>query len=133
MCRSLTACSTLVCDLYLLGRPISWLPPSVSQWEALVGTGGREEGSTQSIQSISPLLFLWFLFFGFFCHAAYGMLVPRPGIEPMPPAMEAGVLTTGLPGKSLLWWFSPVVAASLLRVLPDGPARALVPLDDPNS
>ena len=22
------------------------------------------------------------------CHKAYGILVPRPGIEPMPPALE---------------------------------------------
>ena len=39
------------------------------------------------------------LFF-FFCRStACGILVPRPEIEPMPPAVEAhGVLTTGSPG-----------------------------------
>ena len=35
------------------------------------------------------------------CHMAYGILVPQPEIEPMPPALEAGFLTTGLVGKSL--------------------------------
>ena len=32
-------------------------------------------------------------------HVAYGILVPRPGIETMPP--ELGVLSIGTPGKSL--------------------------------
>ena len=31
---------------------------------------------------------------------ACGILAPRPGIEPTPPALEARVLTTGTPGKS---------------------------------
>ena len=31
---------------------------------------------------------------------AYGTLVPRPGMEPVPPALESRVLTTGPPGKS---------------------------------
>ena len=30
-----------------------------------------------------------------------GILVPRPGIEPVSPALEGGFLTTGLRGKSL--------------------------------
>ena len=32
---------------------------------------------------------------------AYGISVPRPGIEPTSPALEGGFLTTGPPGKSL--------------------------------
>ena len=44
-------------------------------------------------------LFFSFLFFGL---ATCGILVPRPGIEPVPPTVEMrGALTTGLPGKSL--------------------------------
>ena len=35
----------------------------------------------------------------FFCEAC-GILAPRPGIEPAPPALEGEVLTTGPPGKS---------------------------------
>ena len=31
---------------------------------------------------------------------ACGILVPQPGIEPVPPAVGARALTTGLPGKS---------------------------------
>ena len=40
-------------------------------------------------------------FFSFGCNA-YGILASQPGIEPTPPALEAKVLTTGPPGKSLL-------------------------------
>ena len=35
------------------------------------------------------------------CSAACGILVSRPGIEPVSPASQAGFLTTGPPGKSL--------------------------------
>ena len=40
--------------------------------------------------------------FWFFGHEACRILAPRPGIEPAPPALEDGVSTTGLPGKSLI-------------------------------
>ena len=36
---------------------------------------------------------------GLSCPAACGILVPRPWIEPTSPALEAGFLTTGPPGK----------------------------------
>ena len=36
----------------------------------------------------------------FFGPEACGLLVPRLGIEPPPPALEGEVLTTGPPGKS---------------------------------
>ena len=39
--------------------------------------------------------------FWFFGQEACGILAPRPGIEPAPPALEGEVLTTGPPGKSL--------------------------------
>ena len=39
--------------------------------------------------------------FWFFGHEACGILVPQPGIEPAPPALEDEVLTTEPPGKSL--------------------------------
>ena len=38
------------------------------------------------------------LLFG--CEAC-GILAPRPGIEPAPPALEGEASTIGLPGKSL--------------------------------
>ena len=44
------------------------------------------------------------IFFFFFGHAAlaFGILVPRPGIEPVPPAVESqNPVTTGPPRKSL--------------------------------
>ena len=37
---------------------------------------------------------------GLSCPTACGILVPRPGIEPMPPVLEGGFSTTGPPGKS---------------------------------
>ena len=43
-------------------------------------------------------------FFFFFFQpypTACGTLIPQPGIEPAPPVLEGGVLTIGLPGKSL--------------------------------
>ena len=45
--------------------------------------------------------------FWFFGRKAGGILTPRLGIEPTPPALEGEVLTTGLPGKSLelLYYF----------------------------
>ena len=38
---------------------------------------------------------------GLSCPAAFGILVPQPGIEPVIPALQGEFLTTGLPGKSL--------------------------------
>ena len=42
--------------------------------------------------------------FWFFGPEANGILVPQPGIEPRPPALEGEVLTTGAPGKSRGLW-----------------------------
>ena len=39
------------------------------------------------------------------CPVAFGILVPRPGIKPVPPALEGGFLTTGPPGKSLDYYY----------------------------
>ena len=39
--------------------------------------------------------------FWFFGREACGILAPRPGIKPAPPALEGEVLTTGQPGKFL--------------------------------
>ena len=41
------------------------------------------------------------LFFFFFClyHAAYGILVPLPGIKPVPSVLESRFLTSGPPEK----------------------------------
>ena len=39
--------------------------------------------------------------FWFFGLEACGILTPRPGIKPTPNPLEAEVLTTGPPGKSL--------------------------------
>ena len=47
---------------------------------------------------------------------ACGILAPRPGIEPSPPALEGEVLTTGPPGKSL-YWVSLVVFLEIKKVI----------------
>ena len=39
---------------------------------------------------------------GLSCPSACGILVPRPGIEPMSPALEGGFLTTAPPGKPFI-------------------------------
>ena len=41
--------------------------------------------------------------FGVFGQEACGNLAPWPGIEPIHPALEDEVLTTGLPGKSQVY------------------------------
>ena len=48
-------------------------------------------------------IFIWV--FGLSCRTAWGILVPRPGIEPTSPALEGRFLTTGPPAKSLLFPF----------------------------
>ena len=35
------------------------------------------------------------------CSATHGILFPRPGMEPVSPALQGGFLTTGPPGRSL--------------------------------
>ena len=40
---------------------------------------------------------------GLSCSTACGILVPWPGIEPSSPALQSWFLTTGPPGKSLVW------------------------------
>ena len=42
---------------------------------------------------------------GLSCPAACGILVPRPGMEPVSPALEGGFFTTGPPGKSCKFYF----------------------------
>ena len=39
------------------------------------------------------------------------MLAPQLGIKPAPPALEGEVLTTGSPGKSLIWEYKAAAAA----------------------
>ena len=56
---------------------------------------------------------LLLLFFGFFfSQKARGILVPQPGIDPTPPELEGEVLTTGPPGKSLIF---PFIAGFILE------------------
>ena len=57
-----------------------------------------------------------------FCFSIFGpeacqILVPWPGMEPAPPALEGDILITGLPGKSsLLWVFMYWTCGTLLVV-----------------
>ena len=46
-----------------------------------------------------------YFFIFWLCQAACEILVPQPGLEPAPSILAAGVLTTGLPGKSLSNYF----------------------------
>ena len=50
------------------------------------------------IEFVTILLLFYVLVFD---REACGILAPRSGIEPAPPALEGKVLTTGPPGKSL--------------------------------
>ena len=68
---------------------IEIIPKSCCSHQPFFTSSGRERGSFILISLV--------LFFG--C-VVCGLLVPRPGIEPMTPAMEAWSLTIGPPGKS---------------------------------
>ena len=58
--------------------------------------------------------------FWFFSPEACVILVPRPGIQPTPPALEGEVLTTGVPGKScslvILLHYTIIYAPELIYV-----------------
>ena len=49
------------------------------------------------------LLWVFFVCFFFFWPQSMWDLPSQAGVEPTPPALEGKVLTTGWPGKSLLW------------------------------
>ena len=51
---------------------------------------------------------------GLSSHAAHGILVHWPGIEPTSPALEGGFLTTGPPRKSLLIFFLKLLHSFIL-------------------
>ena len=51
------------------------------------------------IEFVNNVASVYFCSFG---HKACGILVPWPGIEPAPPALEGQVLTTGPAGKSFI-------------------------------
>ena len=54
--------------------------------------------------------------FWFFSHEACGILAPQPGIEPATPALEGEVLTTGPPGKSLMYLLEQCLAQNRYSV-----------------
>ena len=54
----------------------------------------------------------WFIF-RFFGREACGILNPWPGIEPVPPALEGGILTTGPSGNSCSLFLKPLCSHSL--------------------
>ena len=52
------------------------------------------------VQPLSGVYIVFFVFLVFLLHhVAYWILVLRPGIEPVPPAVEAQRLSIGLLGK----------------------------------
>ena len=53
----------------------------------------------KSLSSLLQYCFCFVFWFWFFGQEGCGMLAPQPGIEPVPPALEGEVLTTGLPGS----------------------------------
>ena len=53
------------------------------------------------------------------CATACGILVPRPEIEPMSPALQGGFLTTESPGKSLILDFCTYLSWTRDRQLID--------------
>ena len=60
-----------------------------------VARAGYDLATKQNVQ-----LHTFFFFLYWSWHLVCRILVPQPGIEPLPPAFKYGVLTTGLPKKS---------------------------------
>ena len=75
-------------------KSLNWsqLAPSYSVWRArgwwdiMLWAWLLLNHSNTFLKNVS-ILFSVFIFFG--CHVAFGMTVPWPGIEPVPPAVEA--------------------------------------------
>ena len=89
----------LIITVYCDSRPLRRLKAA----KAAPSMTPKASGSRPFLIS-QPLDFLegfvcWFVFSS--QHEACEILVPRPGTEPLPLSPELGVLTTGLPGKSL--------------------------------
>ena len=59
--------------------------------------------------------------FWFFDWEAFVIVVPWPGIEPSPPALEGKVSTTGPSGKSLGWVLMLRIAAAAAKLLQSCP------------
>ena len=69
-------------------------------WASLVAVLGLLSScGTQALEREGPVVVVH----GLSCPVACGILVPRPGIEPLSPSLEGGFLTSGPPGKSLLF------------------------------
>ena len=54
----------------------------------------------KSLLNLLQYCFCFMFLFLFFGLKACGLLTSLPGIEPAPPMLDGGVLTTGPPGKS---------------------------------
>ena len=93
---------------WLDGRESEWIPGVGDGQEGLVccDSWGRKELDTTERLIWSDHWFIMCLFiFNFWPHpVAYGILVPRSGMEPSLPALESKVLTTGPPGKYPNCW-----------------------------
>ena len=72
------------------------------------------------IEFVTILLLFYVLFFG---PEAGGILVPQPGIQPEPFALEGKALTHGPPGKSLNFFnrqrTSPVISSCRVLIVCD--------------
>ena len=73
-------------------------PPAYSPRLGSVGQGGRCSWVSAALASAHPASSC--LFFFWLHQEACGILVPWPGVEPGPSAVEGAVLTSGLPGNS---------------------------------
>ena len=66
----------------------------------------------------ASVLFFFFLIFWFFGDKACGILAPRPGIEPIPPALEGGFLATGPPPLPFLLYLQAVCLEHAISLSP---------------
>ena len=81
-------------------------PPAYGPRLGIIGQGGHRSWVSAALASAHPTLSRFF-FGGGLHQEACGILVPWPGVEPGPSAVEGAVLTSGLPGNSPQGTFLP--------------------------
>jgi len=86
------------------GNPLQYSclenPMDRGTWQATVHRVAKSQTQLSKITYLIYYNIGSVLCFQFFGNKAYGILAPQPGIEPIPPALEGKILTTGPAGKS---------------------------------
>ena len=113
LCRAVLSHSVLPDSLSPPGSSVHRiLQVRILDWVALQADslltelpGKPSTESSEAKRVLVTLLLHFYAFFVFLVARHVGSQLPDPGIRPTLPALEGEVVTTGLPGKSLLFVF----------------------------